>query len=652
MMVRTIRNAALTASAAALIASTLVAAETSYISPSVGRLKADVTFLADDKQEGRAPGTAGIEAAADYIAKSFQESGLKPAPGAEGYFQKFTVKGSAELAGTPKLAATSSKGEIVAEKADISPLAIGSSADVKGLPIVFAGYGITAHDRGLKIDYDDYDGIDVKGKAVLILRREPQMQDENSVFGGKATTRYATFQHKLTNAFQQGAKLVLFVNDIGTDPSAPDTLMPLNQAGSEENSPVPMIQVTRNYAEKLLDAAGMPKLATLEKQIDETLKPRSKVLEGVTVSADATISRKAQETKNVIGVLEGEGPYKDETIVVGGHYDHLGRGGFASGSLAFLSRDIHNGADDNASGTAMVMELARRLAKRTDPLPRRVVFMAFSGEEKGLLGSQHYVDHPLIPLAKTVMMINFDMVGRLNDKSELTVFGTGSSPGVDTIVEALGTSAGFKVKKVGGMSDGIGGSDHESFYQKKIPVLFPFTGIHPDYHRPSDDSDKINYDGMARIADFGELLLLDIARRPKRPEYVSVAASRPPAGGSHGGSNAAMDPSHGGGKTPTKDGKDPARAGFSGYIGSIPDYSDDAKGVKLSGVREGSPADKAGLKGGDVIIGFGGKPIATIYDYTESIGRYRPGDKVEVKVKRGDKEVTVTVTVGSRPGGN
>ena len=253
------------------------------------------------------------------------------------------------------------------------------------------------------------------------------------------------------------------------------------------------------------------------------------------------------------------------------------------------------------------------------------MFIAFSGEERGLLGSQHYAQHPLIPLKDTVMMVNFDMVGRLNEKNELSMIGTGTTAGVEAIVQALGPSAGLKIKKVAGLSDGFGGSDHQSFYNKDVPVLFAFTGVHRDYHRPSDDSERINFGGMARIADYLELLLLDLVRRPERPAFVRLAQS---------------------GR-----GSDPARAGFSVYVGTMPDYGDESKnGMKLAGVREGSPAEKGGLReGGDVITGMGGKPIATIYDFMESLGRYKPGDKVEVVVKRDGQEKKLNVTLGARP---
>ena len=274
----------------------------------------------------------------------------------------------------------------------------------------------------------------------------------------------------------------------------------------------------------------------LEQQIDANLKPCSAELAGWTLSARIEIERKTITTRNVVGVLDGAGPLADETVVVGAHYDHLGHGGLRSGSLAFLSSDIHNGADDNASGTSMVLELARRLARRPDPLPRRVVFVAFSGEERGLLGSKHYVEHPPFPLAGTVLMTNFDMVGRLNDKNELTLYGTGTTPGLDSLVEALGKSADFTVKKI---AEGHGPSDQESFYLKNIPVLFAFTGGHRDYHRPSDDTDRINFAGMARIADFAELFLLDVLRRPRRPEFVKVERR---GGNRPGGDHATGDP--------------------------------------------------------------------------------------------------------------
>ncbi|WP_422929878.1 M20/M25/M40 family metallo-hydrolase [Singulisphaera sp. PoT] len=595
--------------------------------PAEVRIRGDVSFLADDKRAGRAPGTDGIEAAADYIATAFKDLGLKPAPGAQGYFQPFTISGFPSLGPTQELALSGPDGKSLGGEVrkDFTPLAIGVSGSFENAPIVFAGYGITASDPSKKLDYDDYAGVDVKGKVVLLLRREPQQDKDDSPFDGKRNSPFAAFRHKATNAFQHGAAAILLVNDHYGLQGKTDTLLKVGEAGDEANSTIPFISVTRAFADKLLADAGEPNLEQLESQIDAQLKPKTRELKGWTAKGKVEIQRKAIETKNVIGVLEGSGPLADETIVIGAHYDHLGHGGLMSGSLAFLSTDIHNGADDNASGTAMVVEMARRLSKRADPLPRRVVFMAFSGEERGLLGSKYYVEHPLIPLSSTVMMVNFDMVGRLNEKQELTVYGTGTTPGIDALVDALGKSSGFTIKKI---AEGLGPSDQQSFYLKNIPVLFAFTGTHRDYHRPSDDTERINFAGMSRIADFAELVLLDIVRRPQRPEFTKVV--RQGSSGGHGDS-------------------DPGRVSISAYLGSIPDYDDSVKGVKLSGVREGSPAEKGGLKGGDIVIGFGGKPVATIYDYTESLGRYKPGDVVDVVVQRDGKETTLKITLGSRP---
>jgi hypothetical protein len=585
------------------------------------RLKADVGFLAADAREGRAPGTPGIEAAAAYIAGAFNTAGLKTAPGADGYFQPFTIHGQAKLGKAPSLAFSGPDGKsLVLDKGDFTPLAIGTGANLGNVPIVFAGYGISARDSIIKLDYDDYAGVDVKGKAVLLLRREPRQDRDDSPFDGKKDSFYATFRHKATNAFQQGAAAVLLVNDHAGLKAGKDELLGFSMAGPSPTSTIPFLMLTRAVADKLLAGAGEPTLAALEEEIDSDLKPRSRALKGWTLKAEVDIERTSIETKNVVGVLEGAGPLADETIVVGAHYDHLGRGGgLFSGSLAPFSKEIHNGADDNASGTSMLLELARRLTRRADPLPRRVVFIAFSGEERGLLGSQHYVDSPLFPLKNTVMMVNFDMVGRLNGKNELTLYGIGTSPGIEAIADALAKSEEFKLKKI---ASGYGPSDQQSFYVRDIPVLFAFTGTHSDYHRPSDDTDLINFGGMARIADFSELLLLDLARRPQRPGFIKVAG--PPQG-------------------------DPARSAVSVYLGSIPDYDEGTKGVKLNGVREGSPAEKGGLRKGDVIVKFGGKAVGTIYDYTDSLARYKPGDVVEVVVERDGKETTLKVTLGKKP---
>ena len=607
------------------------------LSPPAARLKADVSFLADDAQEGRAPGTAGIEASADYIAAAFKGAGLKPAAGAEGYFQEFTIRGEPKLNGEPTLVLDGPGGKRLEArpKVDFTPLIVGGSGTPEGLPVVFAGYGISARDDKDAGHYDDYADLDVAGKAVLLLRHAPRQEEPDSRFTGSRGAQYATFRQKARTAARLGAKAVLLVNDLAGLKGKPDELLAFDAAGPPA-SRIPFLMITRDYAERLLAASGLPGLEELEQSYRAEKAPAARPLEGWTLGTSVAIRPTTIKTKNVVGVLEGSGPLASETVVVGAHYDHLGRGG--PGSLAPGSDAIHNGADDNASGTSLVIELARRLGHRLDPPPRRIVFIAFSGEERGLLGSAHYVSAPLYKLADTVLMMNFDMVGRLGEKDDLSVYGTNSASGLDPLLDALGRDEGFTIRKSGGLLSGdrFGmASDHASFMLRGVPHLFFFTGVHRDYHRPSDDTETLNFPGMARVADLGELVLLDVARRPHRPEALKLASNPAPA---HGGNDpAAKDPNLG---SSTR----------SAYFGSIPDYGadDNGGGVKLSGVSEGGPAQKAGIRAGDVVIKFGGEAVETLQDYTDSIGRHKPGDVVEVVVKRDGQDVTLSVTLGSR----
>jgi hypothetical protein len=603
-------------------------APAAYVSPAETRLKADVSYLASDLREGRGAGTKGLDEAADHIADVFREAGLKPPPGAgEGYFQPFDIPGEARATaiGPLTLQGPESRTFKLESGSDYTPLQRGGGAALKDVPVVFAGYGITAQDRDLKLDYDDYKDLDAKGKAVLILRQEPQMDREDSPFAGKEITSFATLRHKARNAAEHGAAAVLMVNNAPSLKGGKDALLNFSDTDGDGTG-IPFLMLTRASADRLLQAAGQPPIADLERDIDRDLRPAGRALDGWTLSAEIKVEKAPFAIKNVVGVLDGAGPLADETIIVGAHYDHVGYGG--QGSLAPGTRAIHNGADDNASGTAVVMELARRMARRHDPLPRRVVFMTFAGEERGLLGSKHYVDHPLFPLDKTIAMFNFDMVGRLNGKHELIVFGAPSVEGLDALVTDLAKSEGLTPKIVPDTSMEFNSSDHASFYRKEIPVFFAFTGTHPDYHRPSDDIEKINFEGMSQIADLGELLLLDVARRPERPKFKKLPAPAPGTGRR-------------------------ALAGRGAYLGTRPSYGEtDIKGVKLDGVSEGSPAEKAGLKGGDVVVKFDGKPIANIEDYMEGLNKHRPGDTVEITVERDGKEESVKVTLGSRPAPN
>jgi hypothetical protein len=314
--------------------------------------------------------------------------------------------------------------------------------------------------------------------------------------------------------------------------------------------------------------------------------------------------------KNVVAVLDGEGPHAEETIVIGAHYDHLGHGGM--GSLDPDSHEIHHGADDNASGTSALIEVARRLATRETKLPRRVVFIAFTGEERGLYGSAHYARDPLVPLDQTVAMVNMDMVGRMVD-DKLVVYGTDTASEWNKLLDDLSVEHPFKLTR---HPEGYGPSDHTSFYAKRIPVLFFFTGTHRDYHRPTDTFDKINVEGMRRVTDLVTDAIVKIAEMDHRPTYQDVGA--PP---------------------------EFAKSGNRPYFGSIPDFSQEQPGYVLMGVSKGGPAERAGIKANDTIVRLGEYPIGNLEDFDTALRKFKSGDRVTVLVKRGGEELKFEVTL-------
>lgn len=326
---------------------------------------------------------------------------------------------------------------------------------------------------------------------------------------------------------------------------------------------------------------------------------------------------RALPTQNVAGIVRGtDRSLRNEYVVVGAHFDHLGRS--TDGALDPDAHDaIRNGADDNASGSAAVLALARRFV--ASPARRSILIVHFSGEEEGLLGSAYFADHPPVPLARIAAMVNFDMVGRLRD-DKLIIYGLATAREMESIVASANEPVGLNVALVG---DGFGPSDHSSFYAKNIPVLHLFTDVHPDYHRTTDDPDKINIPGEVKVVNLAERIVRDIADRPARLTFVQATTAQ-----------RSSTPSTG-----------------AAYFGSIPDMgASDADGMRISGVSPGGPAEKAGLRGGDLIIEFGGRPVRNIYDYTDAIGAFKPGDEVTVVALRGPgrERISFKVALGTR----
>ena len=379
------------------------------------------------------------------------------------------------------------------------------------------------------------------------------------------------------------------------------------------NARIGFVQVKEARVEKWFADAGKS-LDKIQSGIDKDLKPQSFAFpDTIRVEANLDVQRAVKTVHNVAAFLPGE---TDEYVIIGAHYDHLGLGG--QHSLApSLTGTIHPGADDNASGTAGVMELARFFAKQGKQ-KRGILFLNFAGEEQGLLGSAWYADHPLLPLAKAVTMINLDMIGRMRD-SKLYIGGSASGSTLKPMLEKLIPASGLKVDYSGGTSEGS--SDHTSFTAHQVPALFFFSGLHGDYHKPSDTWDKIDAPAAVKLLT----LVADVAQAlrdaPERPEFVRLAAPTTP---------------HGGDSNPGP------VSGYGPYFGSVPDFAEGIVGVKFADVREGSPAAKAGLKAGDIMIEFDGKPLQNLYDFTYALRGKKPGSEVKIKVTRDGKRLEVT----------
>ena len=636
----------------------LIADESGEKHALIDSITSRIKYLASDQLEGRGVTTDGINKAADYIARHFEQLGLNVASYSGTPFQPFEISTGVELGPDENnfLRITGPDSGEGAYSADLvldyefNPLAIGATGKFDA-GVVFAGYGIEAPDLG----YDDWANLDVKNKVVVILRKEPQQNNPESKFDGVKSSRHATFQAKVSNAYQRGAAAVILVNDAAQPgkylsglkhalsqysaqlKALTSTFEELDPPNAEEiaKHKKALREAANNISDTVSELGGdgdailgfteagagtsrksMPvffaRRADIESEIDKSLQPIVGLLEGWKINGSADLIQNRAAVKNVIGVLEGSGKLKHETVVIGAHYDHLGYGG--QGSLAPWTMEIHNGADDNSSGTTGMMEIATLLAKTKEKDRRRVVFIAFSAEERGLIGSSYYVNNPLFKLEDTVAMINLDMIGRLSE-NKLIVTGTGTSPSWAPFLDELDANHDFVFTR---QPEGTGPSDHQSFYLKGIPVINLFTGLHEFYHRPSDDPEIINYAGIAKIVEYGADIAKHIQTMPVRPGFSKAEKKRNVAN----------------------------TGGVRPYFGSIPDYADNADGLALTGVSLNGPADKAGIKPKDIIVGIEKYKIGGIEDFDSALRKFKAGDKVKGVVLRGKKKLTLEVVLG------
>jgi hypothetical protein len=599
MLIRVHRLFAVLAIAAAMLA----ASSTPQADPN--RYVADIKALASPEMEGRGAGTKGLIRAEHLIEKRYKELHIEPA-GVKGYAQPFSVITGARLKSDNRcvVQSTDKKQELTIEH-DYVPFSFSASGQVAA-PLVFAGYGATAEE----FHYDDYAGLDVKDKIVVVLRYEPSGFSEKGAHHG--LTQHSQLITKAINARNHGAKaLVVITGKLGDGEE--DVLTRFGSVSGPENVGIVMVQVKNGVADGWFQGAGNS-LKEVQEQINSSTKPASfNFPETLQLSLNIDIETMRATVDNVLAWLPGQ---TDEYVVIGAHYDHLGRGNFDSLAPSQIGQ-IHPGADDNASGTAGVLELARLLAPERGKLKRSILFMDFAGEELGLLGSAEWVKEPTRPLAKAVAMINMDMIGRIKD-DKIYIGGVGTGSTFKTVLDQAQKEAPFKIEYSAG---GYSSSDHTSFVTKKIPVLFFFSGLHSDYHKPSDTWDKINGASAARLLDMVESVAVQLANTDQPPAFQVVAEEKPLGGG--GG-------------------------GYGPYFGSVPDFGQVENGVKFSDVRPNSPAAKAGLKAGDILVQFGDKPIKNLYDFTDALRRSKVGDVVDVKVLRDGQPVTASVKLEQR----
>jgi hypothetical protein len=576
----------------------------------------DVKYLSSPEMRGRATGSPELEKAASYIAGKFREFGLK-GPKGNGYYQPFQATTSTKLGKANRFRVVENGKPVTLDPhSEFIPLNFSSAAKLAG-PIVFAGYGITAAQQ----KYDDYADLNVKGKIVLILQHEPQEADANSVFAGNRLTSHAAFTSKASNAKMHGAAGVIMIADTPNHRDKPEELQKFGTANGPNDAGIPYVQVKSTRVANWFTAAGKT-IDQLAADIDRDLKPRSFAFPE-TISVDATIDvvREVKTVRNVAAYVPGE---TDEYIIVGAHYDHLGLGD--QHSLApSMAGTVHHGADDNASGTAGVIELARWFSKQPKQ-KRGILFLTFAGEEIGLLGSAWYAEHPEIPIEKAVAMLNMDMIGRIRD-SKVFIGGTSTGSTFRKMLDQLTPERGLKVDYAEGPE--AGSSDHTSFIGKRVPSLFFFSGLHTDYHKPTDTWEKIDAAGAAKLLGLVASVVENLRSDAARPEFIRVA----PTG--HGSGT--------GGPVTSSSG-----TGYGPWFGSVPDFAEGIKGVKFADVSPGSPAAKAGFRGGDIMVEFGGKPIENLYDFTYALREKKPGDEVMVKILRDGKPIEQKVLLTSR----
>jgi len=551
-----------------------------------------IGILASDSLQGRKPGSPGGEAAARYIQQQMKENRLTML--FDDGFQYFDVVTDVKAGSKNSL---SYQNHQFIPQIDFMPYSYSRDTAIDA-PCVFAGYGLAITADSLH--WDDYQGLDVKNKWVMVLRGQPGNYKKQSPFDS-----YSSDRNKMLTARDRGAAGILLVS--GPSLEKDDALLPMTYEKSPASSAIPMINITRKTANLLLAESG--KTVSRLQQLADSAGQRGGFQLNAKVDASVEVVHTSVKTANVAAIYMMR-PAADEYIVIGAHYDHLGLGGKGSGSRNPDTVAVHNGADDNASGTALVLEAAKRLSESKWKGKYNIIFVAFSAEEFGLLGSSWFVQHLPVDKRKIKLMLNFDMVGRLNEYRTLSVGGTGTFADAEKILSAVNDTNKLKLAF---STEGYGPSDHASFYADSIPVLYFNTGVHPDYHLPADDVEKINCTGLSVIADFVVKTIEELSLHTYDLAFHEAGPRT----------------------------KSSQRTGLKVTLGIMPDFArQDVKGVAVGAVNSDGPAQRGGMKKGDVITAIGEKTVNDIYEYMERLKTLSAGSLITVDVMRnGNKEV-------------
>lgn len=552
-------------------------------------------FLASDSLKGRFPGTKEDKIAANYIKNDLKKSGFELLGDAG--FQYFDVVTGCGLTSGNYLKIENFSAKMWE---DYIPLSYSSSSEFEG-NIVFVGYGFAINKDS--ISWNDYENVDLTNKWALILRDLPDISISRDFFSLNADDRM-----KSITAQNNGAKGVILVS--GYNSFKNDNLVDFKISRIKGNLDIPVVHISRNLAERIFENSEK-NLQEIENTIKETEKPFSFEIEK-NISANVNIEYYTVKTQNIIAKIEGsDEKLKNEFIILGAHYDHLGLGGKKSGSRMEDTIAIHNGADDNASGVASILEIAEKIASEKENLKRSIIIMAFGAEEQGLIGSAYFVNNPIIDLDSIALMVNIDMIGRYNDETGFNIMGVGTSSKFDSILNINLEKIDLKYNK---SEDSYGGSDHVSFKNVEIPVLVFNTGGHSDYHTPFDDSDLIDYKSQTEISNIISSTIIELSKYEKKFDFAESK----------------------------NDKNENEKSVLKVKLGIVPGFDDTSnKGLRVDGVNSNSPAKSGGIERGDYIIGINGMKIKNIYEYMNQLNTIEPNSTIEVEINRNNKIIVL-----------